>query len=180
MPFMRLRSITRPSSHVASPAALWLVCVGFLTWPTLWFYVVVSIGVLGLVWPRAVRELFIGLTILTLPIGWAVSHLLLAVLSFCSIALVCLGIAIVRGVLRRNERMAAALRVSQELIYIEQERSHVTLGSIADAVTLKVTGSTSANTGVSPACRAISGITQNVSAGKMISPPGGNPNASRM
>ena len=52
--------------------------------------------------------------------------------------------------------------------------------SIADAVTLKVTGSTSANTGVSPACRAISGITQNVSAGKMISPPGGNPNASRM
>ena len=63
-----------------------------------------------------------------------VTHLLLAVLSLCSIALVCLGIAIVRGVLRRNERMAAALRISQELIYIEQERSHVTLGSIADAV----------------------------------------------
>ena len=63
-----------------------------------------------------------------------VTHLLLAVLSICSIALVCLGIAIVRGVLRRNERMAAALRASQELIYIEQERSHVTLGSIADAV----------------------------------------------
>lgn len=63
-----------------------------------------------------------------------VTHLLLTVLSLCGIALVCLGIAIVRGVLRRNERMAAALRVSQELVYIEQERSHVTLGSIADAV----------------------------------------------
>jgi diguanylate cyclase (GGDEF)-like protein/PAS domain S-box-containing protein len=63
-----------------------------------------------------------------------VTHLLLAVLSFCGIALACLGIAIVRAVLRRNERMTAALRMSQELIYIEQERSHVTLGSIADAV----------------------------------------------
>jgi diguanylate cyclase (GGDEF)-like protein/PAS domain S-box-containing protein len=63
-----------------------------------------------------------------------VTHLLLAVLSVCGLALVCLGIGIVRGVLRRNERMTAALRVSQELVYMEQERSHVTLGSIADAV----------------------------------------------
>ena len=63
-----------------------------------------------------------------------VTSLLLTMLSLCSVALVCLGIAIVRGVLRRNERMEAALRVSQELVYLEQERSHVTLGSIADAV----------------------------------------------
>jgi diguanylate cyclase (GGDEF)-like protein/PAS domain S-box-containing protein len=63
-----------------------------------------------------------------------VTTLLLTVLSVCGLALVCLGIGIVRGVLRRNERMVAALRVSQELVYIEQERSHVTLGSIADAV----------------------------------------------
>jgi len=63
-----------------------------------------------------------------------VTSLLLTALSLCSVALVCFGIAIVRGVLRRNERMVAALRVSQELVYIEQERSHVTLGSIADAV----------------------------------------------
>lgn len=63
-----------------------------------------------------------------------VTHLLLTVLAVCGISLVCLGIAIVRGVLKRNARMAADLRVSQELVYIEQERSHVTLGSIADAV----------------------------------------------
>ena len=63
-----------------------------------------------------------------------VTHLLLTVLSACGFSLVFLGIAIVRSILRRNERMAAALRVSQELVYIEQERSHVTLGSIADAV----------------------------------------------
>src|SRR3569833_543166 len=63
-----------------------------------------------------------------------VTRLLLTVLSVCGLGLVCLGIAIIRGVLRRNERMAAALRASQELVNIEQERSHVTLGSIADAV----------------------------------------------
>lgn len=63
-----------------------------------------------------------------------VTRLLLTVLSLCSVAFVCLGVAIVRGVLRRSDRMAAALSASQELVYIEQERSHVTLGSIADAV----------------------------------------------
>ena len=62
------------------------------------------------------------------------TSLLLTMLCLCSVAFVCLGIAIVRAVLRRSERMATALRASQELVYIEQERSHVTLGSIADAV----------------------------------------------
>src|SRR5581483_542782 len=59
-----------------------------------------------------------------------VTNLLLIVTSVCSIVLVCLGVAMVRGQLRRSARMAAALQASQELIYIEQERSHVTLGSI--------------------------------------------------
>jgi diguanylate cyclase (GGDEF)-like protein/PAS domain S-box-containing protein len=63
-----------------------------------------------------------------------VTTLLMIALSACSAALVCLGIAILRGHLRRSERMAAALQASQELVFIEQERSHVTLGSIADAV----------------------------------------------
>jgi diguanylate cyclase (GGDEF)-like protein/PAS domain S-box-containing protein len=63
-----------------------------------------------------------------------VTTLLLIVTSVCSVVLVCLGIAIVRGQLRRGERMAAALQASQEQVYLEQERSHVTLGSIADAV----------------------------------------------
>ena len=46
--------------------------------------------------------------------------------------------------------------------------------SNASAVMLNVTGSTSTNTGVSPAARAISGTTQNVSAGITISEPGAN------
>jgi len=63
-----------------------------------------------------------------------VTSLLLIMLSLCSVALVFVGVAIVRGHLRRSERMAAALRASQELVHLAQERSHVTLGSIADAV----------------------------------------------
>ena len=63
-----------------------------------------------------------------------VTSLLLIALSLCSVALVFLGIGIVRGHLRRSEKMAAELQASQELVYLEQERSHVTLGSIADAV----------------------------------------------
>ena len=51
-----------------------------------------------------------------------VTSLLLIMLSLCSVALVFLGIAIVRGHLRRGERMTAALRASQELVYLEQER----------------------------------------------------------
>ena len=38
-------------------------------------------------------------------------------------------------------------------------------------------GSTSAKTGLSPATRAISGMTQKVSAGRMISEPGGSRSA---
>lgn len=63
-----------------------------------------------------------------------VTTLLLILLSVCSVALGCIGVAILRIYLRRGQRMAADLQASQELVYLEQERSHVTLGSIADAV----------------------------------------------
>ncbi len=52
--------------------------------------------------------------------------------------------------------------------------------STAAAVMLKVAGSTSAKTGVSPVCLAISGITQKVRAGITISPPAGRSRAFRM
>ena len=63
-----------------------------------------------------------------------VAGLLLTVLSICGAALVCFGAIIFRMHLQRSEKMAAALRASQELVYLEQERAHVTLESIADAV----------------------------------------------
>jgi hypothetical protein len=39
-------------------------------------------GVAGLLWPRSVRPLFLALTILTWPVGWVVSHLVLLVLFY--------------------------------------------------------------------------------------------------
>ena len=42
----------------------------------------VVIGLLGLVRPEAIRPLFAGLMVLTFPIGWVVSHVLLAVLFY--------------------------------------------------------------------------------------------------
>lgn len=39
-------------------------------------------GILGLVKPPAVRWLFVGATIVAFPIGWVVSHLMLAVMFY--------------------------------------------------------------------------------------------------
>jgi hypothetical protein len=39
-------------------------------------------GFAGLVWPPAVRPLFVALTVVTFPIGWVVSRVLLAVLFY--------------------------------------------------------------------------------------------------
>src|SRR4051794_35497420 len=52
------------------PAALVLVLLGL------------GGGALGLLWPRAVRPIFVGAVVVTFPIGWAVSHLVLAVLFY--------------------------------------------------------------------------------------------------
>ncbi len=41
-----------------------------------------SVGLLGLCKPGAIRLLFVGLTIATFPVGWAVSRLVLAVLFY--------------------------------------------------------------------------------------------------
>jgi hypothetical protein len=42
----------------------------------------VTIGPLGLILPRAIRPVFVGWMLLAFPIGWTVSHLLLAVLYY--------------------------------------------------------------------------------------------------
>ena len=76
-----------PSSRMLRQfAALSLVCLSFVAWrlalPYAVWGVVVAIGLLGLVWPRSVRELFVGLVIVTMPLGWAISHLLLATMFY--------------------------------------------------------------------------------------------------
>jgi hypothetical protein len=44
--------------------------------------VTATIGLMGIVWPPLARPVFIGLVLLTLPIGWVVSHVLLALILF--------------------------------------------------------------------------------------------------
>jgi len=63
-----------------------------------------------------------------------VSELLSVFLALCSAILVGIGATISRNTIRRSERMASALRETQELAYVAQARSHVTLQSIADGV----------------------------------------------
>jgi hypothetical protein len=69
-------------------AAAWLAAVGFLAWRvsgtagTVLAVLAVGVGVAGLIRPRLVRWLFLGLTLLTLPIGWVVSNLVLALLFY--------------------------------------------------------------------------------------------------
>jgi diguanylate cyclase (GGDEF)-like protein/PAS domain S-box-containing protein len=63
-----------------------------------------------------------------------VMKLLSLSLALCSVILVGIGAAISRNMIRRSERIAAALRESEEQAFVAQARSHVTLQSIADAV----------------------------------------------
>lgn len=62
------------------------------------------------------------------------TSILLAFLAVCSAVLVVVGTAISRANVRRGEKLAQELRASEERVYLEQERAHVTLSSISDAV----------------------------------------------
>jgi hypothetical protein len=66
-------------------AALWLVFAGLLGWrvggaPLA--ALAVAVGVAGLLRPALVRPLFVGLMVVTAPVGWLVSRLLLALLFY--------------------------------------------------------------------------------------------------
>jgi len=63
-----------------------------------------------------------------------VFELLSGFLALFSTVLVGIGTIISRNTIRRGERMANALRETQEQAFVAQARSHVTLASIADAV----------------------------------------------
>ncbi len=63
-----------------------------------------------------------------------VFELLSGFLALCGTVLVGFATIISRNTIRRGERMAKALRETQEQAYVAQARSHVTLASIADAV----------------------------------------------
>jgi hypothetical protein len=45
--------------------------------------VALTVGLLGMVRPAALRPVFVGLLVLTFPLNWLVSHLLLALVFYC-------------------------------------------------------------------------------------------------
>ena len=73
-------------------AALWLVCfLGIAAWrafredytsAAVWAALAMTIGPLGLAFPRMVGPIFVGWTVLAFPIGWVVSNVILAALYF--------------------------------------------------------------------------------------------------
>src|SRR5262245_27002753 len=75
-------------------AAIWLAWFGGLG-SVAWFVrddqttglilwaVALAIGAVGLVYPALIRPVFVGAMVVTFPIGWVVSHLLLAAVFCC-------------------------------------------------------------------------------------------------
>jgi hypothetical protein len=51
-------------------------------WAGVFAALALGIGPLGLVWPRAVRPVFVGWMILAFPIGWLISNAVLAVVYY--------------------------------------------------------------------------------------------------
>ena len=83
----------RPNSRTLRQfAALWLLFFGMLAWRTghhAHTEAALGLGMLagvvgsaGLLWPASVRLLFVTLTALTLPVGWVVSRLILALVFY--------------------------------------------------------------------------------------------------
>lgn len=74
-------------------AGLWIVFFGLAaivqgTWSSRQTLAValgalaLTIGPIGLAWPRLIKPIFIGWMVLAYPIGWVVSHLVLALLFY--------------------------------------------------------------------------------------------------
>jgi hypothetical protein len=41
-----------------------------------------TVGLIGLVWPRLIKPIFVGWMVLVFPIGWLISHILLAIVFY--------------------------------------------------------------------------------------------------
>jgi hypothetical protein len=44
--------------------------------------ILAAVGVLGTVWPRLIRPIYVGWMVAAFPIGWVVSHVILAVIFY--------------------------------------------------------------------------------------------------
>ena len=74
-------------------AALWILfCGGFaclayargqLTSALIFATLAIALGPIGLVKPQLIRPVYVLLTTITYPVGWVISHMLLALLYYC-------------------------------------------------------------------------------------------------
>jgi hypothetical protein len=82
-----------PRKTLRQFAGLWLLAFGGLavweyaqrghgTWALALAILALTVGPLGLVWPRLVRPIYVGWMVLAFPIGWLVSRLILAVMFY--------------------------------------------------------------------------------------------------
>src|SRR5687768_9922975 len=55
---------------------------GNLLWAAILAAAAIGIGIGGLIWPQAVRWFYVGWLMAAFPIGWANSHLVLAVIFY--------------------------------------------------------------------------------------------------
>src|SRR5713226_3255971 len=88
-----------PTRRLRQFAGLWLAVFGGLaiwdglvrgntTTAIVLVVLAVTIGTAGLVWPRSVREIYVGWTVVVFPIGWQVSTLMLAAMYYGVITVV--------------------------------------------------------------------------------------------
>ena len=88
----------RPSPRMLRQfAALWMLFFGGMaTWhrfgsgndilASLFLGMAVTIGPMGVAWPKLIRPIFVGWLCLAFPVGWVISHLILACLYYGVIA----------------------------------------------------------------------------------------------
>jgi hypothetical protein len=96
---MRWSDIPRnpPTSTLRGFAGIWLVWfigLGAAAWlvredrtaALILGLIALAVGPIGLVSPRLIRPVFVGAMVVTFPIGWVVSHLLLGAVFYCLFA----------------------------------------------------------------------------------------------
>jgi hypothetical protein len=76
------RPSPRKLRQFAAIALVVLAVAGALRGSVVLIAIGVALGALGMIWPAAIRPLYVALTVITFPIGWVVSRVLLAVVFF--------------------------------------------------------------------------------------------------
>jgi hypothetical protein len=92
-PLLEEQTTSASGSTLRQFAGLWVLFFGWLAcWQSVWrghvawaivfAALALAVGLRGLIWPQTIRPVFALLTAVTLPIGWVMSRVILAVLFY--------------------------------------------------------------------------------------------------